>query len=145
MTYIPSPQTIPVEQDQLASWTRYANNMGAQALILRSALAGRHADDIREMLMVLHLMSASAVTSLQAVGAKRPDDMEEPDVPLHLLSTPSSRRLAALLREVVEVAADVNRERGYSSAAVQSQLQALAAAVHLEVYGPEGKGEGPDL
>lgn len=141
--------TVPVEQEALDAWARFAEAVRVGALNIRSDVACSRREKAQEALTDLHLQGAAALVSLHAAGALLPAGRRSAEpVPLDLLDTPANRRLARALREAYEAAVEVDRERGTfdpdepMDGPTAAPIVELLAAVELEVYGPTGRGEG---
>lgn len=88
--------------------------------------------------------ATNAMQTLATLGAARPGPAIARDaVPLELLDTPATRRLLALLAQVAEAGAEVDRERGWVDASGEpigfgesfgNEYERLRA----EVIGPSG-------
>jgi hypothetical protein len=136
-------RNIAVPVEQLAYWARFADLVRRSTFPLQIQIARRQYAEADARLTELNAEASAALASMEKAGAERPRSLlAASEVPLKLLATPANRRLALLLREAVEVAAEVDQERGYSSAVRAQQIEEIAAEVDLEVYGPSGHGEG---
>ena len=81
-----------------------------------------------------------ALQGLLRAGAQMPEGVPEPDeVPLPLLDTPANRRYAALLRDLLDAAREIDRERragGMAHSGKAEQVLELLLIAELEVFGP---------
>jgi hypothetical protein len=136
---------VPIPQDQLDAWARFANHVRTGTFPVQAMLARREYDKADEALTQLHLDAAAALTSLREAGAARVTPTMAPKpVPLELLNTAANRRLAYQLRMALEAAQEVDKERGsfmadepYEGPCTLPIAERLAK-VEQEVFGPAG-------
>ena len=143
---------IPVPQDRLDAWARFAECVRGEAWRLHGELGPAGAGDLdqaRADLLSLCDRAADSVCDLERAGAVPPAGLQPiPEVPLHLLDTERSSRLLRVLEDAVEAAQRVDQERGNwspddpTSGPLASELAEILARVSIEVRGPAGRGEG---
>lgn len=139
---------VPVPQDRIDAWARFAETVRCRTSQIRSANARGMAQVVEEIANNMHLEAAAALVDMERAGAITPAGLPTPrEVPLHLLDTPANRRLARALRDAYEAAVEVDRERGAYTPGEPEDGPAALPIVELlirveeECYGPAGRGE----
>ena len=69
------------------------------------------------------------------------EEMEAVPVSLELLQSSTARRYAAALRQAAELAAEVDRERGWEGDGIADLIEEWATGAEEEAYGPVGARE----
>lgn len=138
-------RNVPVPQEQLDAWARFANQVRVDVFPIQLQIARREYKAADESLTQLHLDAAAALTSMREAGATRPNAAMSPEpVSLELLDTSANRRLAYYLRMAVEAAQEVDRERGQFTeedafdGPSTLPIAELLAKVEGEISGPVG-------
>lgn len=132
-------QNVPVPQATLDGWARVANRLRFLSGKLHAANVGKPGEDV---LSEMAEKSATLTVSLRDAGATPPIGIPStPVVALAMLDTPASRKLARLLREAVEAAQEVDRERGYDEPVIAGHLEDMAARHEAEAFGAASRFE----
>lgn len=132
-----------IQQEELDRWAQFVDEVRVKMPLLDTLIAQRKLPEARAMAMALHLSAASVLARMEREGAGLPDYLPAaPNVPLELLTSEKNRRFARALREAVEAAVEVDKERDWFPAGPSCLLADTLHRVEVEVYGPNGKGEG---
>lgn len=137
---------MTIAQETLDRWRAFAEQVRTATFSVRHAYARGQREQAQDTLQGLHADAIAAGLSLDAAGARTPPALPTaPAVPLHLLDTPKNRRYADALRAAWEAGLVVDRERygeRIGTDGCAQVVEMVLADVEMEIYGPQGRGEG---
>ncbi len=135
-----------VPQDDLNLWRQFFETLRVQMFDGQKQLAARNFAAVNNALANTASAAARMGIRLERAGADRPAELPPaPQTPLEKLDTPANRRYADALRAAWEAGLEVDRERygpKIGTDGCAQVVEMVLADVEIEIYGPQGRGEG---
>lgn len=132
-----------VPQQSLDAWPRTCERLRGVLLEARDCLMSGHTEPALELIEFAYVAVMILGNKMQQAGADRPESLPiPPEIPLPLLSSRANRRYVQTLRQAYDDGLGVDRERGWGEEGPAQILKMLLTDVEMQVFGPQGCGEG---